>query len=341
MKINNPCIYVGNQALVTKTYFVEQTNVISSEVKEVKQIVLGDESNIPSGIPPKGLFGKINTLSANFDNAIINLNELSGKVDSLINTPVTSGTQLDANLVEALNRIIPSSITQGEFAIYDESGNPVHFVTKKEFTELSESFQELKTNLSEALPELLSTYITSEALDEKLTNYVVSDALNDYVKKGEINLNDFINESTLSGYATKDYVSEALTINAVSFDWPILNETLTPAETITLSYNDKLYTTGQYTWYTGSDIPSKYTEIYGKNIKNIFDCTISGIKGKIISCYMPHNEKLTLTIPDVLWDKEQNTSSIHIITDNKSDLSGWIAFIGNTISDTNVESHSN
>ena len=173
MKINNPCIYVGNQALVTKTYFVEQTNVISSEVKEVKQIVLGDEPNIPSGIPPRGLFGKINTLSANFDNVIINLNELSGKVDSLINSPVTSGTQLDAKLVEALNRIIPSSITQGEFAIYDESGNPVHFVTKKEFTELSESFQELKTNLGETLPELLSTYVTSEALDEKLTNLVV------------------------------------------------------------------------------------------------------------------------------------------------------------------------
>jgi hypothetical protein len=331
MKINNPCIYVGNQALVTKTYFVEQTNVISSEVKEVKQIVLGDESNIPSGIPPKGLFGKINTLSANFDNVIINLNELSGKVDSLINSPVTSGTQLDAKLVEALNRIIPSSITQGEFAIYDESGNPVHFVTKKEFTELSESFQELKTNLGEALPELLSTYVTSEALDEKLANYVVSGALSGYVKKEEIG--DFIVSDTLKNFATKDYVAEALTINAVSFDWPILNETLIPAETITLSYNDKLYTTGEYTWYTGSNIPSKYTEIYGKNIKNIFDCTISGIKGKIISCYMPHNEKLTLTIPDVLWDSEQNTSSIHIITDNKSDLSGWIAFIGKPISE--------
>lgn len=331
MKINNPCIYVGNQALVTKTYFVEQTNVISSEVKEVKQIVLGDEPNIPSGIPPRGLFGKINTLSANFDNVIINLNELSGKVDSLINSPVTSGTQLDAKLVEALNRIIPSSITQGEFAIYDESGNPVHFVTKKEFTELSESFQELKTNLGEALPELLSTYVTSEALDEKLTNYVISDALSGYVKKEEIG--DFIVSDTLKNFATKDYVAEALTINAVSFDWPILNETLIPAETITLSYNDKLYTTGEYTWYTGNNIPSKYTEIYGKNIKNIFDCTISGIKGKIISCYMPHNEKLTLTIPDVLWDSEQNTSSIHIITDNKSDLSGWIAFIGRPISE--------
>lgn len=313
MKINNPCIYVGNQALVTKTYFVEQVDVVSTVIKEVKDYVVGTDNEIPSGSHVRGGLRE-------------QLIELSGKVDSLIESPAPGGTQLDANLVEALNRIIPESIISGNFAIRDEANNnEVYFVTKNEFNSLNTKIDAISSSFSETL----STYVTSTALEETLSSYV---------KKGDID--DVINESTLSGYATKDYVSEqvsgSLNLISVQFDWPTF-EIDADLPHVSGTVSGEIYSGYDYKYYSKGSIPPNYTEMFGKDIELIFDGTISGIQGKILSCYMPHNKQYSLTFPDVSWNQDTNESSIHIVTNNKEDLSGWIAFIGKSVSEDSQE----
>ena len=310
MKINNPCIYVGNQALVTKTYFVEQVNAVSTVINEVKDFVVGANNEIPSG----------SQFRVSLREQLI---ELSGKVDSLIESPGTGGTQLAPELITALNRIIPESISSGNFAIRDKDDNEVYFVTKNEFDLLSSNIDALSSSFSETL----SNYVTTSALEETLSSYF---------KKGEINPDDFINESTLSGYATKDYISEkvsgALNLLSIQFDWPELPTSLVSSY-LSETVSGEIYSGYEYSYYPKGTIPNNYTEMFGKDIELIFDCTISGISGKIISCYMPHNNQYSLTFPDVSWNQERNESSIHIVTNNKEDLTGWIAFIGKPVSD--------
>jgi hypothetical protein len=286
MKINNPCVYVGNQALITKNYFVDQLNHVSGNI--INQL--------------SGQFtGSTSGSTAQFDE------DLANALKRIIPSSILSGSTL---AIQTENGEIVQFVTEQNFEQF-----------RSEFTSMLSAYvtsDKLSAYVtSDKLTDYLKSYVTSDDISAQLANYVrtedlssavsnavsgaVSDAVRNVIVEEQLywptvawsDVSGKIGDGTTSVYLSGK-VSSGVSVGNVKYDsWEI---TVYP---------------------TTESLPVDYA--YGPIESPLVNCALHGINGKVIACYTKANgNNWSLTYPDVTYvnnnpeGSKGDTSSINI-----------------------------